>query len=276
MIEPQHKITSSHKASRRLTDIPTVAVDGGGGLQWRFYDGNLDALISHILQGRMSGVAATVAVCNVHMFMDARRDRGLAQAIGSTSFAICDGQPIAWLVSILKGRKVPRITGPDLFERILLDHLETMKVALVGGTEQLLEKICSRLDPVHRRNLLTIDPGQVPAHATPTVEIISALNRFGPDIVFVGLGCPKQEKWMSEAGRHVSSTFIGVGAAFQYFAGDIKRAPDFARRSGLEWAYRLIQQPHLLARYGRTNIPFLFVLLAAEWARLIRRGNTRG
>jgi N-acetylglucosaminyldiphosphoundecaprenol N-acetyl-beta-D-mannosaminyltransferase len=79
---------------------------------------------------------------------------------------------------------------------------------------------------------------------------------------------------MSEAARHVGGTFIGVGAAFQYFAGDIARAPDFIGRLGLEWAYRLAQQPRLLTRYGRTNFPFLLVLLAAGWARMTGRSAT--
>lgn len=248
-------------------DIPLCVVEGRNGLIWRFFDGTDQDLINFILEHDQRQSATTIAVCNVHMFIEARKDNELSSAIRSISFSLCDGQPIAWLASLVEGRKIGRVTGPDIFEKILLNHLGHMKVALVGGTPAILEGIRARLNVEHLNNVLLIDPGVVTTGMPPDGEIVRRLQAFQPQIIFVGLGCPKQEKWMHETSKLVGGVLVGVGAAFQYFIGDIKRAPKQVRALGLEWAYRLIQQPHLLGRYGRTNIPFLILLFSV----LVRR-----
>lgn len=230
-------------------------------VRWRFFTGDMNGLIDLIGQFKGGG-AHTIAVCNVHMFIESNRDRELGQALCSNSFAICDGQPIAWLLNLLTGRTVPRITGPDLFVEILQNRIQDFKVALVGGNPELLRRFNKGLT-AHSQNLLTIDPGRVSPNGTVTADISKQLQRFNPDIVFVGLGCPKQEKWMHNAAADTPAVYIGVGAAFEYLHGDIKRAPNFLGRLGLEWLYRLIQQPRLLRRYASSNFPFLPILARA-------------
>ena len=231
--------------------------------RWRFFVGTLDDLVGWFYQAKSSRTAHTVAVCNVHMFIEAERDVALERAIASTSFAICDGQPIAWLVSLLSRWSVARVTGPDLFVEILQNHLDHFRVALVGGDAENLSEILLKLKGKRTENILTLDPGRVPADGTVSDEIAQALEAFLPDIIFVGLGCPKQEKWMHNASQRIPGAYVGVGAAFRYFTGEIHRVPTWVGRLGLEWLFRLFQQPRLLRRYASTNFSFLAVLALA-------------
>ncbi len=250
-------------------NIPLCIVEGCNDLNWRFFDGSDRELIDLIHRYDRAQGSITIAVCNVHMFIEACTDADLNSAIRAMSFSLCDGQPIAWLASLVHGRKIERITGPDIFEQVLLNHLGNMKVALVGGTPEILTAISTRLDVKHLGNVLLIDPGVVTMGMPPADDIVQRLKAFQPQIIFVGLGCPKQEKWMHETSKLVEGVFVGVGAAFQYFVGDIKRAPKIARMLGLEWAYRLMQQPHLLGRYWRTNVSFLMLLSSVLARRVV-------
>jgi N-acetylglucosaminyldiphosphoundecaprenol N-acetyl-beta-D-mannosaminyltransferase len=243
--------------------------DSNGSRRWRFYIGDVESLDS-VLRGLRFGTAnGFIAVCNVHMFIGARCDEGLASAIHSASFAICDGQPIAWLAGMIAARPVQRITGPDVLRRILLEGGGPPRIALVGGKPSSLIKIKTLLRD-NNKDVIVIDPGIVPANGTPDEHTLAALMRFAPDIVFVALGCPKQEKWASAAARIVPSTFIAVGAAFEVLAGELLRPPLILQKLGLEWLYRLIQQPRLFRRYITTNGPFIVLLVKTIIRRQIQ------
>lgn len=222
----------------------------------RFFLGEMPELIDRIgaapVRGRM------IAVCNVHMLVSAGRDPALADAMRGAAFSICDGQPVAWLLSLLSGSRVSRITGPDVFETVLSQG--RARIALVGGDEATLARLAERLPAERRRDVLMLAPGKVVEGDGPSPEIVRALNDFAPRIVFVGLGCPKQEKWMAKAIAEVPATFLGVGAAFDYGTGEVRRAPKAMQVAGGEWIYRLIQQPRLARRYFGTLLPFLGLL----------------
>ena len=239
--------------------------DSKGSQQWRFYISDIEALVS-LLRDLRYGDAAKgfIAVSNVHMFIVARHDKALASALASASFAVCDGQPIAWLAGMAASRPVQRITGVQILHRILLDGKGPPRIALVGGNRDCVTKIEKLLLHDTRdtgSKVLVIDPGIVPPTAIPDQCILDSLREFAPDIVFVALGCPKQEKWAAAAARLVPSTFIGVGAGFNYLAGELRRAPLLLQTLGLEWLYRLAQQPQLLPRYLTTNFPFIVLLV---------------
>jgi N-acetylglucosaminyldiphosphoundecaprenol N-acetyl-beta-D-mannosaminyltransferase len=167
-------------------------------------------------------------------------------------------------------RAVPRVTGPDVFCR-LLDDPGDLRIALVGGNAEILDDIEKTLHREDRHKFLLLDPRSVDKEAVPDPCLIGALVDFRPDVVFVGLGCPKQERWVAQACSQVDAVFIGVGAAFNYRAGRIQRAPQIMQRLSLEWAYRSLQQPKLIGRYLRTGAPFLLVL-----AREVLAGQLTG
>ena len=245
------------KASATLLEYE----DSKASRRWRFYTGDVEALDTLLRDLRFGATAAGfIALCNVHLFIVARYDEALASALRSASFAVCDGQPIAWLAGMVESRRVQRITGPDLLRHVLLEDDAPLKIALVGGTPSTLMKIEDLLHDTGKKVIL-IDPGIVPSTGVPDQRTLAALRQFAPDLVFVALGCPKQEKWASAAARLVPSTFITVGAAFDYLTGELRRAPLIMQRLGLEWLYRLAQQPRLFRRYAATNGPFVVLLV---------------
>lgn len=245
--------------------------DSKGPQRWRFYIGDIESLYS-LIGGLRFGDAAKgfIAVCNVHMFVVARRDEALASALRSASFAVCDGQPVAWLAGMAASRPVQRITGVDILHRVLLDGGGPPRIALVGGNPNCLAKIEKILRDDVGKKVLIIDPGVVASTGVPDQGTLAALMEFAPDVVFVALGCPKQEKWAAAAARLVPSTFIGVGAGFNYLAGELRRAPLLLQTLGLEWLYRLAQQPRLLPRYLSTNGPFIVLLVKTIIRRQLR------
>jgi N-acetylglucosaminyldiphosphoundecaprenol N-acetyl-beta-D-mannosaminyltransferase len=183
-------------------------------------------------------------------------------------------------VGLLADRPVARITGPDVLETVLGAHLGACRVALVGGDADVLERLRLRAPEALRDNLLLLDPGRITEGAGPSTAIFEALEAFRPRIVFVGLGCPKQEKWIARAIPRVPAHFLGVGAAFDYGAGDIRRAPRAMQATGAEWLYRALQQPRLIRRYLATCAPFLALLGLGALRRAapvtVRRGRDLG
>lgn len=243
------------------TPSEILTLDGALGAAragMRFYTGGMDRLIARLMVAPARG--EMIAVCNTHMLVEAGRDPVLAGAMRRATFSLCDGKPIAWLVGLLTGRPIARITGPDVLEIVLGAELGACRVALVGGDADVLERLRQRAPEAWRGNLLLLDPGRVPEGVGPSEAIFAALEAFRPRIVFVGLGCPKQEKWISHAIARVPAHFLGVGAAFDYGAGNIRRAPRAMQASGAEWLYRAVQQPRLIRRYLATCVPFLGLL----------------
>lgn len=252
---------SDHIISLSIDPICEFSDDGPPSIQVNFYTGSNRRFTEWLSLKPERGTF--VAVCNTHMMIEARRDCALASALRQADFAICDGQPIAWLLGSLTGRKVSRITGPEIFERIINERLSTLRVALVGGDKETHRRLLASALRRCRDNLLLIDPGRVADGDGPSAATIERLKAFDPGVVFVGLGCPKQEKWIAQASQHVAAHFLGVGAAFDYRIGRIQRAPIAMQRCGGEWLYRAVQQPRLVRRYASTILPFAKVFASA-------------
>ncbi|TPE49907.1 WecB/TagA/CpsF family glycosyltransferase [Amaricoccus solimangrovi] len=251
----------------RETACELDAALGAARAGMRFFLGDMPELLDLLRSAPAGG--RMITVCNVHMLVAAGRDRALARAMRGAAFSLCDGQPVAWLLSLLTGGRVPRITGPDLLAAMLA--APGLRVALVGGGEAVLARLARDLPEARRGDVLMIAPGHVAEGEGPSPEILAALSAFGPRFVLVGLGCPKQEKWMARAVAELPATFVGVGAAFDYAAGGISRAPRALQAAGGEWLWRLAQQPRLLRRYAGTILPFLGILALGLRAAALRR-----
>ena len=216
----------------------------------------------------------TVCVCNVHSLVTARRDPAYAQALRGADLRTPDGAPVAWIMRQQGWPEQPRISGPELMW-LLMQEAECLglPVFLLGGTVATLEKLRARLKTAFPALKLA---GQCsPAFRELSEEDHRHIRRMittsGARLVFVGLGCPKQELWMAHERGKLNAVMIGVGAAFDYHAGTIKRAPLAWQSAGLEWLYRLGMEPvRLLRRYLVTNTLFLLWLPAQ-----LRRGATR-
>lgn len=209
-----------------------------------------------------------ICICNAHSLVTARLDHGFGAVVRGADIATPDGAPVAWMLRRVGYPTQQRINGPDLFWKYCaeLNEQESEKgVFLYGGTQEVLDLLVDRL--VREFPKLKISGAISPPFRklTPEEELfyVDEINRSGAGTVWVSLGCPKQEFWMAEHREKIRAVMVGVGAAFDYHAGAISRAPEWMRNYGLEWLHRLHSEPkRLWKRYLVTNT--LFVLFATR------------
>lgn len=209
----------------------------------------------------------TVCLCNVHSAVTAREDNALADALAASDLVLPDGAPIAWTLKRRGFTNQTRIAGPDLMLRLCAELEQAdIGVFLFGSSNETLDKLVIRLQ--QRFPNLHICGALSPQYGiwTEAVEnsYIEKINASGAGVIFIGLGCPRQEIWMSARKPDVCGVMLGVGAAFDFHADTIRRAPDWMQRVGLEWLHRLLSEPRRLwKRYLITNTKFL-VLTALD------------
>jgi len=207
----------------------------------------------------------TVCICDVHSVVMARRNHAHANAIGAADMVTPDGAPVAWLLRRKGHRGQTRISGPDLMWNCcrMASELGT-EVFLYGGTPSTLRSLEQRLRR-ELRGIKIVGALSPPFRSLSVAEDavhVETINRSGARIVWVGLGCPKQEAWMQEHRDRVRAVMVGVGAAFDFHAGVVKRAPPWMQRNGLEWLHRILQNPRRLAmRYLVANTMFVIAVV---------------
>lgn len=225
------------------------------------YDEFLETIIS------LPKVKSSSYVCfaNVHMITTCYNDEKFNRIVNGADVVAPDGKPIAVFLSIFKHLKQAKISGPDMFPDLLKAAAARNKtVFFYGATEPILQKIVARA--VKEFPSLKISGYYAPPfrELLPHEDeaIISMINALKPDLMFVALGCPKQEKCMADHVGKINTCMLGVGQAFQIFAGEVKRAPVWMQSSGLEWAYRLWSEPgRLWKRYAYSNALFLLITI---------------
>jgi N-acetylglucosaminyldiphosphoundecaprenol N-acetyl-beta-D-mannosaminyltransferase len=207
-----------------------------------------------------------VCVTGVHGVMESVRDEALRQIHNSAGLVTPDGMPLVWLSHLQGFRHVDRVYGPDLMLALCERSVSRgYRHFLYGGGEGVSERLATRLR--ERCPGLQIVGSHSPPFRPLTAEEEAAMaqmiNGAAPDVVWVGLSTPKQERWMaSHVGKLTAPVLIGVGAAFDFHAGLKKQAPYWMQRRGLEWLFRLLTEPQRLWRRYAVNVPtFLFLIL---------------
>jgi N-acetylglucosaminyldiphosphoundecaprenol N-acetyl-beta-D-mannosaminyltransferase len=233
--------------------IPIAVTDYERALAW----------IDDMVAARERGY---VCVSNVHAVMAAGEDSELRAALTGSSFNVPDGMPLVWALNLLGHSLRDRVYGPELMARSCARAARSgQRIYLYGGRNQgALVQLTLNL----RRRFpgIQIVGGYSPPHRPLTGEeravAISEINHARPDVVWVGIGVPKQERWMAEVRAELDApVLVGVGAAFDFHAGLVPQAPAFLQDAGLEWAYRLVQEPRRLwRRYLRYNPRFVLAL----------------
>jgi N-acetylglucosaminyldiphosphoundecaprenol N-acetyl-beta-D-mannosaminyltransferase len=217
-----------------------------------------------------------VCVAATHTVMAAHDDAELRAAVLGASFTVPDGQPLVWALRML-GHELPdRVYGPTLMDVACARAARTgQRFYLYGGRNPgALAQLARTLRLRHPG--LQIVGGHVPPFRPLTDaeedQVVADIERCRADVVWVGIGVPKQEKWMARMRpRLAAPVLVGVGAAFDFHAGLIPQAPDWMQRLGLEWAFRLAHEPRRLwRRYLRYNPRFV-----AGFARQYARSRTR-
>jgi N-acetylglucosaminyldiphosphoundecaprenol N-acetyl-beta-D-mannosaminyltransferase len=216
-----------------------------------------------------------ICVAAVHTVMACQEDRALFAAVKGASFTVPDGQPLVWALKALGHEMPDRVYGPELMDRACARAARSgQRFYLYGGRNQgALAELARRLRLRHPG--LKIVGGHCPPFrpltAAEEASVVDEINRSGADVVWVGIGVPKQEKWMAQMRDRLDApVLIGVGAAFDFHAGLVPQAPDALQRLGLEWAFRLVQEPRRLwRRYLRYN-PRLALGFARQYWRHLR------
>jgi N-acetylglucosaminyldiphosphoundecaprenol N-acetyl-beta-D-mannosaminyltransferase len=202
-----------------------------------------------------------VCICNVHSVVTASSDHRFRDVLNQADLATPDGAPVAWMLRRLGFKRQQRINGPDLMWRYCAQAQGAREsIFLYGGSPETLERLEKRLKQAFPA--LTIAGSYSPPYRPLTdaedQEVVRRINASGAGVVWVSLGCPKQEIWMADHRGRISTVMIGVGAAFDYHAHTIRRAPLWMQRGGLEWLHRLCSEPRRLwKRYLITNTLFV-------------------
>lgn len=244
-----------HKIDKKL--IPTVNILGVNIAAI-----NMDWLIDFTKANIKKLSGDYICVSNVHTTVTSFENKEYQEVQNGGILAIPDGGPLSSIGRKRGAKQMARTTGPDYLKEILNISVENgYRHYFYGSTQETIKKLKEVLEKTY--------PGlQIAGMYSPPFrnlsedenrEIIKEINSTSPDFVWVGLGAPKQEIWMSDHQGKINGLMVGVGAAFDYFAGNIKRAPKWMQKCNLEWMYRLIQDPkRLFKRYLITNSKFIW------------------
>ncbi len=218
-----------------------------------------------------------VNFANVHMMVEAQTDPVLRDALLQADLNCPDGRPLSWVARFSRGTRVSQVAGPDFMERFCeqsaaLEHRHFIFGGAQGVAEQAAAALMAKFPGI--QIVGTYSPPFRQLSEEEQAQTCERINASGAQLVWVCLGCPKQEKWMFEHRHQLKAeALLGVGQAIDILAGTKSRAPEFMRRSGLEWAYRLACEPRrLFRRYLVTN--FLFILWTGRDTILHLRSRT--
>jgi N-acetylglucosaminyldiphosphoundecaprenol N-acetyl-beta-D-mannosaminyltransferase len=235
-----------------------------------------DEALAHIMVWARRRESRYVCFCNVHSVVTASRDFAFRSVVEEADLAAPDGGPVAWMLRRLGFSGQQRINGPDLMWKYCqLAQSKESGVFLYGGSETTLSALQLKLRSAFPRLRIagTLSPPFRPLTSDEDQSIVEQINGSGAGVVFVSLGCPKQELWMAAHRGRINAVMMGVGAAFDFHADTIRRAPKWMRDCGLEWFHRLVSEPRRLwKRYLVTNA--IFLVLAAT--QLIMGSESRG
>jgi len=244
-----------------------VALEAEGRQRRQVLGAPIDVVGAAAARARIAAWAAqresrVVCICNVHSVVTAAQDPAFMRAIESADLATPDGAPVAWMLRRQGVATQTRVSGPDL----MLDYCAHAAargeaIFLYGSTEATLKALQQQLQtrwPALRIAGALSPPFRPPSEAEDEADV-QAVNASGARTVWVSLGCPKQELWMAAHRGRIQAVMVGVGAAFDFHAGTVPRAPAWMRRNGLEWLHRLASEPRRLGRrYLVTNTVFMW------------------
>lgn len=221
---------------------------------------------------------AFVCFANVHMIVEAYKDTIFQKMLNKANIVAPDGKPVSLFLSYFGNYTQERVCGMDILPDLLKKaELLNKSVFFLGGTTEMLSIVAQKTKEDYP--LLTIAGCYSPPFKKLTEEENDYTNTIiqeaSPDLVFVSLGCPKQEKWMARNSAKLDSCLLGVGQAFNTYAGVEKRLPKWMRNLSLEWLYRLYLEPsRLWKRYLFTNTYFLALVLNEIIVRLFRSSQS--
>jgi N-acetylglucosaminyldiphosphoundecaprenol N-acetyl-beta-D-mannosaminyltransferase len=223
----------------------------------------LPQAVERVMQLSCMRKGSYVCAANVHMCMEAYRDKAFQAVVNNAALVVPDGKPLMWWMWSFGASEAKQVRGPDLFSAVCEHASENgIPVALYGASPGTLERL--------QKYMIGKYPGiDISCAISPPFRLLSeeeqqdfldSIGASGARILFVGLGCPKQENWMANNAPKLDLVMLGVGAAFDFYSGDKKVAPEWMRKAGLEWLHRLLSEPGRLWKRYLLNNPYFIYL----------------
>jgi N-acetylglucosaminyldiphosphoundecaprenol N-acetyl-beta-D-mannosaminyltransferase len=264
-------------ASAKHAEIPPLVTPGSPvpsvevlGVPISLVD--LQAAAQKIIGWAAAGQSHYVCVRDVHGVMQAQEDPALLAIHQNAGMITPDGMPLVWLARRWGDQRVARTAGFDLLSAVCDRSREHgLRHFFYGGREGVAERLAEKLraDYPGLQVVGTYTPPFRPLSEDEDRVVIDEINVSGADIVWVGLSTPKQEYWMRDhVGRIEGATLVGIGAAYDFHVGDVKRAPPWMRDNGFEWLHRLVSEPRRLWRR--------YLVMAPKFVFLVLRSRGRG
>ena len=227
--------------------------------------GSFQDFVNNIMALGQRRQSSYVCVANVHSCIETYQDASFAQVVNQADIVTPDGMPLVKAIAWLYDIKQDKVSGPDLMPVLLqASEKQELKVYFYGSTDEVLGKLkdfCRVNYPKLSIAGMYSPPFRVLTEAEKQMEIQN-INNSEANIVFVALGCPKQERWMADMKGKINAVMVGVGGAFPMLVGVQKRAPLWMQKNSLEWFYRLAQEPRrLFKRYFITNNLFIMLII---------------
>lgn len=224
---------------------------------------NHESAIEKVVELVEAGDGGYVCFSTVHMVMEAHDNPEYGAKVNGADLIMTDGMPLVWMQKWQGGKDATRVRANDLMTMLCAYAAKNnLSVGFYGGKQEVIDAIKARAQkelPDLRIAYAFSPPFRFLTDAEDAL-ITAEINRAKPDILFMGLGCPKQENWMAAHKDKVQAVMLGVGASFDFYAGNVKESPAWLGKLGLEWLYRLTQEPkRLWRRYLILNPRFIWL-----------------
>lgn len=248
----------SHNLAERTMDFSILGV--------RVSSTSYSAVTKEVIDCSIRAESRYICTANVHMLMEAYDSSLYRQIVNSADIVTPDGMPLVWIMRLKGQRDQQRVYGPTLMLHVLeAAERENVPIGFYGSSPKGLQSLLARMQALfpNLKAAYSFSPPFQEISQEEDTEIVKHINASSARILFVGLGCPKQEKWMAEHRGKVNAVMLGVGAAFDFHAGVKSQAPSWMQKIGLEWLYRLVTEPRRLwRRYLYHNSRFIFLAIA--------------
>lgn len=233
---------------------------------------NMESAIDNVKKNLKDHIGGYVCFTNVHASVMGHQNLKFRKALNNSFMTLPDGKPLYWYAKLHGLSDVGHVPGPDFLPTFIQQtHNTNIKHYFFGSTQAVLDKLTTNLKSSYSGiNIAgSFSPPFRELSAVETDEIINNIKKTNPDIIWIGLGAPKQEEWMADNWEKLRPALLmGVGAAFDFHAGTIKRAPPIFTKLGIEWLHRLLQEPkRLFSRYLITNSLFLWFIFTNMFKR---------
>ena len=226
-----------------------------------------------VIEWASSGNSRCIFAANVHMLMEAYDSPDFAKIVNNADLVTPDGVPLVWMMRMKGARNQQRVYGPTLMLYVLeAAARENIPVGFYGGKPHVLESLTRRMQARYPKLNVAFSFSPPFRKFIPNEDesIVEQINESGVRILFLGLGCPKQEIWMAEHRGNFNAVMLGVGAAFDFHAGVLPQAPAFIQKLGLEWLFRFLSEPRRLWKRYLIHNPRFLVLAAADLLGLLK------